>query len=352
MIGFMARYGDAVTVEKFFFNFPEPDDYAHYPALGNKDKRFEDNSPTTNIPKMLAAVNASGAAVYTPHTGQRYRIGDAALEILSSMDDTIHCSQNVNASSLVIRMELAGQVILWSADAAYSDTRLAERYGSYLKADILQIPHHGFQSGTAAGEIRGYELIRPQVCLLPVSEYNAFTVFGIYREGTRWLMSKAGVEELITGSRQRTLTLPYTPPAYAKWELEQRYFSGLDNGGSCAWMFCGLHTSCEEDFRFTILNTIHSAANVMIELFFEDSARKIRYIKTQIPAGSLRTVNIVGEDVDSESLYFNWLSLETQGIPEDAPFAVRFLSDVPIVVSHKNHAASYHAAENRMTRSY
>jgi hypothetical protein len=205
MIGFMERYGDAVTVEKFLFNFPEPDDYAHYPALGNKDKRFEDNSPTTNIPKMLAAVNASGAAVYTPHTGQRYRIGDAALEILSSMDDTIHCSQNVNASSLVIRMELAGQVILWSADAAYSDTRLAERYGSYLKADILQIPHHGFQSGTAAGEIRGYELIRPQVCLLPVSEYNAFTVFGIYREGTRWLMSKAGVEELITGALRKMI---------------------------------------------------------------------------------------------------------------------------------------------------
>ena len=352
MIGFMERYGEMVTVEKFLFNFPEPDDYEHYPTLGNKDKRFEDSSATTNIPKMLEQVERSGAAVYMPHTGQRYRIGDAALEILSCMDDTIHCSKNVNATSLVIRMELAGQVILWAADVPFSDARLPERYGEYLKADILQIPHHGFQSGTAAAEIRGYELIQPRVCFLPVSEHNAFTIFCIYREGTRYLMSKAGVEELITGSVQRTLTLPYTPPAYAKWELEQRYFSGLDNAGSCTWMFSGLNTGREADFRFTILNTTVAAATVWIELFFEDAARKVRFIKASIPSGCFRQVNIVGEDVDDDAIYFGYLSLKKQGIPENAPFAVRFMSDIPVVVSHPDHPASYHTADNRITRTF
>jgi len=352
MIGFMEQYGDAVTVEKFVYNFPEPDDYEHYPALGQKDKRFEDSSATTNIPRMLAQVEKSGAAVYTPHTGQRYRIGDAQIEILSCMDDTLHCTQNVNASSLVIRMELAGQVILWAADVPFSDARLPERYGEYLKADILQIPHHGFQSGTAAAEIRGYELIRPQVCFLPVSEHNAFTIFCIYREGARYLMSKAGIGELITGSVQRTITLPYMPPEYAKWELEQRYLTGLDNAGSCTWMFSGLHTGREEDFRFTILNTVNFAATVWIELFFEDAARKVRFIKAQVPAGSLRQVNIVGEDVDADAIYFGYLSLKKQGIPENAPFAVRFMSDVPVVVSHPDHPASYHAAGNRILRTF
>ena len=81
-----------------------------------------------------------GAKVYMPHTGQKYIIGDAVLEILSSIDDTIHVSDDINPTSLFIRMELGGQVILWSADASYSHGFIPERYGNFLKADILQIP--------------------------------------------------------------------------------------------------------------------------------------------------------------------------------------------------------------------
>ena len=65
--------------------------------------------------------------------------------------------------------------MLWTNDAAFSHAKLPERYGEYLKADILQIPHHGFQSGSAEAEISGYDLIRPRVCLLPVSDYCAYT---------------------------------------------------------------------------------------------------------------------------------------------------------------------------------
>lgn len=346
-IDFFDRYGERVVFEKFMFNFPEADDISHYPKLARKDPRFEDSSPLTNIPRMLERIGRSGAIVYTAHTGQRYQIGDAACEILASMDDTIHLSKDINATSLVVRMELGGQVILWTADASFSAAKLPEKYGSYLKSDILQVPHHGFQSGAADSIKRGYDLIRPSVCLLPVSEYNAFTVICSYKESTRYLFTEVGVDEIITGDEQRTLFLPYKASPHAKERLQRQYLSGLDNGGAQTWVYSDLHTSRAEDFEFTLLNMTAAKATVWIELFFESSAQKIRNIKAEVPSGCIRKINIVGEDVDGDALYFNWLSLKEQGIPEDVPFAVRFMSDIPIVVSHQKHEVSYRTSVNR-----
>ncbi len=341
-VGFADRFGDEVEIEKFLFNFPEATDLEHYPALDHQDGRFTDTKPTKYIGLLWERIERIGAPAYTAHTGQRYRIGDAECEILASMDDAITEDENINAASLVIRMELAGQIIIWAADSAFSTVKLAQKHGSYLKADILQIPHHGFGSGSAEAEIAAYNLIRPRTCLLPVSDYNAFTVFSAYRQGTNYLMNTLpDVEEVIPGTPQRTITLPYTPPVDAKERLKHKYLSGRDNCGARTWIFTDLFTDREEDFKFTLLNTTNSDALVQIELFFEESFQRIRYIKTYVEGGSIRRVNVVGDEVNSESVYFNWLSLKTQGIPENAPFAVRFMSEIPIVVSHRDHTAAY-----------
>ena len=52
-------------------------------------------------------------------------------------------------------------------------------------------------------------------------------------------------------------------------------------------------------------------------------------------------------DVDGDALFFNWMSLKLRGIPENALFSVRFMSDIPVVISHKSHAAAYHSTESR-----
>ncbi|MBQ8849824.1 MAG: hypothetical protein IJ011_05815 [Clostridia bacterium] len=342
-VGFADSYAEDVVIEKFIFNFPEHDDLTHYPKLAASNARFDyDNSSLVWIPKMLERIEKTGAAVYTAHTGQIYKIGDAVCEILASIDDTIHTSDNINAISLVIRMELAGQTILWATDAPFSVTKLSEKYGEYLRADILQVPHHGFQSGTAEGEIRGYELIKPRVCLMPVSDYNAYTAFCTHRGGTRFLMTCAGIEELITDGT-RTLTLPYTPPSYARAELERKYRAGLESCGANTWIFTELDSANAEDFEFTLLNMTHIKPTVWIELYFEDKSKCVRHIKTELSALSMKRMSIIGEDVDADALYFNWLSLKKQGIPENAPFSARFTCDTPIVVSHKTHKASYHS---------
>ena len=338
---FFDKYGERVNIEKFIYNFPEHDDLERYPTLSKQDVRVGDCSALTNIPRMLERIERSGALTYKAHTGQTYRIGDAKIELLASMDDTIHRSANVNTTSLVFRMEIAGQVILWTADASFGDARLAERYGGYLRADILQVPHHGFGMGSAEAEIEGYEYILPEVCLLPSLEYDAFYDFALYKKGTRHLMTRLGIRELIDGSVERTLKLPYHAPRYAERELRERVRAGFESGGALVWVFSELSTADADDFYFSLLNTCNVNATVWGELFFEDRALNVRHIKITLPRLQLTRLSIIGDEVDGDALFFNSQSLAKLGVPENAAFAVRFISDVPIVVSHKKHLPSH-----------
>lgn len=339
---FIDRYREEVVIQKFLLNFPAADDLIHYPGLVAKKLQDEGCTESREMLRLFEIIKELGAPVYVPHTGQIYRIGDAVLEILACMDDTIHCSDNVNAISLVIRMELGGQVILWATDASFGAARLSERYGDYLKSDILQVPHHGFSMGPTEDTIAGYQLILPKVCLLPVSDYNAFTAFCAFRECTDYLMTQCGVEELITGEKTRTLTLPYKPDVNGVRLLRKEYLSGKENAGACTWVFTELNTARPEDFQFTILNTTHGEAEVFIELYFEEGLGKIRFIKATVMPVRLRKINIIDSgDVERDTAYYNPWSLEKHEIPISVPFAVRFLSKVPVIVSHKEHIASY-----------
>lgn len=341
---FMERHEKELTIEKFLFHFPAADDTDHYPKMTARDLRREvDTSNTVTIPQFLSIVERSGAAVYTPHCGQRYQIGDAKIEILSTIDETVHCSNNINATSLVFRMELGGQVILWGADATFEATKLAERYGEHLKANILQIPHHGFSSGADADQIRAFDLIAPETCLLPASDYVGFTYFSIFKKGTRHLLTHPAVREVLSGEQTRTLTLPYTPPPYAEQRLAERFQQGQASAGARAWYFTNLSTARAEDFRFTVINPVANHANLTIELYFEAPRPSVRFIKAVAKAAQMVHLCITDPaQVETETIYFNPNSLQTLGIPEDAEFAVRFLSDSPVVISHRDHPATYH----------
>ena len=333
---FMEKHEKDVILEKVLFNFPAHDDFEHYPELARDNSKLPNSRGYVKIPELYAWVEKCGILQFTPHTGQKYRIGDAALECLASMDDTIHVTQNGNATSLVLRMELGGQVILWTADAGCSYAKLAERYGHYLKADILQIPHHGFQSGKAESEILTYDLVDAPVCLLPASRYVAYTFFCIFREGTRHLMLSDRVKELIDGEEQRTLVLPYTAPEGLFEERKREISLSLENNGARAFVFSGLNTGCEADLCFTLLNMTVLPVKVRVQLYFEDKKQAFSTPEIEILGRSLKICRLTGGE--------NGILPPEKVLPENAPFAVRFLCDTPIVVSHATRAAAYFSA--------
>ena len=331
-IGFMEKHAQDVEIERFMFHFPRHDDVEHYPFLPKDNSRIKDSSAMRNIPIMRALIETTGAAVFTPHTGQKYCIGDACLEFLATMDDTIHRTKDGNATSLIFRMTLGGQTVLWTGDAGCSHARLAERYGEGLRSDILQVPHHGFQCGTAEGEIAAYELIQPDVCLLPAADYTTYTFFCQFREGTRHLMQMDCLRELITGSTQRTLTLPYTAKAGAKEQIAQEMDKGAVKNGADIWIFSELSTPCEA-LEFSILNATVLPAEVTAELYFEDKKDMIRAKLEPIPGRCVQKRCLMG----GENAAF-----DMEALPKNAFFAVRFRADKPVVVAHKSLQASYH----------
>lgn len=339
---FMERYGEQVTVEKFFFNFPEAEDVGHYPKLAASSAEFEGMTAGDVLRLFLKKVEALGVPVYRPHTGQRYALGGTQLRFLASMDDTIHCSANINATSLVFTLELAGQTVFWGADASFADARLAERYGEALKADILQVPHHGFGSGSAKGQIDCYEQIRPQVCLLPVSDYHAYTAFCTYKEGTEHLMTRMDIAEMLVGDATHTLTLPYAPKAETA-ELQRKFLRGRDDSGARTWVYTDLDTDREADFVFSVLNTTYAKAEIKMELFFADMPDRLHYADVTVPARGCVKISCLAPEGQAPWIY-DPNALLREDIPAGTSFAVRFLSSIPVVISHKDHMPAYRSS--------
>lgn len=342
LVGILNRCPDAIEIQRILYNFPEADDPRYTVRFNDVARRPAGYlSDREYIHQLNAHIKNYHIPVTVPHAGQTYRIGDAVCEILSSIDDVVDRAEGYNCMSLVIRMELAGQIILWTGDAEFDPAHLLARYGDYLKADILQVPHHGFSSQNDKTQIDTYKVIAPKVCFLPVSDYYAFTAIDSFLPNTKFLFTRLGVDEVIPSDPQRTITLPYTAPAYAKKELENRYLTGLDQNGSKTWIFTGLNTANKEDFNFALLNTAWST-KVYIELFFENGASYIGYVKADVPGFCIKNICIIDtNDVCADYKYLNRDSLIDKGIPENKPFAVRFISDEPLVITNKNHKATY-----------
>lgn len=336
-----------VVLEKVMYNFPYPENFPeemplHEAEIKDPEYNFENTSECNHIKLMYYNIKLYGAKTYMPHTGQIYKIGDAVCEILSCIDDTYYFAVDENSASLVFRMELGGQIILWTGDALLFDSKLLSKYGSYLKSDILQVPHHGFHSQKEL--IKYYEIINPDVCFIPISDYNGYIVFDIYMEATRYLMQDSPIKELITGDFNRTLTLPYTAPDYARSEFKRKFEKGRKASGSEVWIYSGLNSSDKEDFVFTVFNAAYFNADVSIELFFDNSDARITGMSANIPCRAVKEINLRDKNsVEFNKCFFNWESVNKRGIPEKTLFAVRFISEYPIVVTHKTHRPSYQA---------
>ncbi len=346
---FMKKYGDQVEIQKMFFHFPDGNDLEHYPKLTKDGTRFaqwkgiESITGSEILELFRKEVAQLGIPVYTPHTGQSYRIADAKVQFYGSMDDSIHRSQNINATSLMFSMDLGGQRLFLTGDGSFSDTFLAARFGEELKSDILQVPHHGFGCGTEKGQIEGFRFIAPQTCLLPVEKSLAYTTFTSYREGTNYVMTRLNVEELITGEKETTLELPYTPNPAGVYELQQNYARGRDDAGARTWVFTDLYSGDPEEFWFSVLNTIYIPAELTVEIYLENMQKQTRHFKIAGPRLGVFRVNCLLTAEDDPELVNAPDFLELKNIPKDTYFTVRFRSSLPVVISHRKHQAAYHS---------
>ena len=324
-------YPDAFTVERFIYNFTdrEESDFERIPKLSKEVDwllRFEN------------CVKATGALVYRAHTGQVYEFSGARLEMLSTPDDTLITPVNdINSLSIVVKMTIAGQVIMMCADAFLASMNLAGRYGEYLKSDILQPPHHMF----VGGDIKAYDLIDPKVCVVPSFEEDCYGRISPYqnicKKENLHLFYNLGIEDFFTGSTGNVvLELPYRPRRNGKKLYLDKLEEYRRRMGSESWFFVDL---TREDCEFTFVNTTIEEAVVTVDLYAEEIAGYIHGIKFTVPRVCTKTLNILDSaKVDGDALFCNAHSLAKKGVAEGAVFTVHIKSSLPIVVKGKKPA--------------
>lgn len=326
---FYEMYSERVVIERFIFNFPDLTEK-------NKEKvpQLFDTKEDVHVKRLFDIVEEMKAPLYKAHTGQVYSIGGATLRVLSSPDDTfVTPVKDTNCFSLVIKMEIAGQTILFTADSYFHKARLGEHWGEYLKADILQVPHHAF----AGGRIAEYNLIDPEVCFVPGFEDDTLGTISIYKKEFQHLIYNLDVKDFFTGSCGNvTIPLPYTHRTNGRELLFKKIEEYQKSLGAKSWFFDGVDKgACD----FFFINAAATDATVKADLIFADAAKSVKSIVINIPAYCNSTVNILNPDeVDDDALFFNRFSLKKKGVPDGESFTVHFTSSVPIIVKGKKEA--------------
>ena len=147
------KAGKDYPYEDIFYNCPFP----VYETIGYENicrKAF----------KQYGAVNIKA------HNGMRFNMSGVIFEVLHTPDDdmpTIY--ENMNDTSLVIKMTYENSVTLWLGDmGVIPGDSCIEMYGDYLKCDAVQVSHHGW--GSASWEF--FKLLNPSILLWNNSEFG------------------------------------------------------------------------------------------------------------------------------------------------------------------------------------
>jgi hypothetical protein len=128
-----------------------------------------------------------------------------------------------NLKTAVYRFFVGGQSILVTGDTTKTNVdEMCARYGSYLKSDIITVPHHGHNENryrARNGTVEFYTLVDPSIVMWPVTEAaHERKMKWNHVAGTAWeanyhLVYNLHVKEVIvSGKTTRTVTLPYYGP--------------------------------------------------------------------------------------------------------------------------------------------
>ena len=235
LYSFSRLYADRVTVKGFYYNFPGSnvgDIYVNnITGIENNMKKWE------------------GAKLYSKiHSGMVMGFAGATVEVLSTHEDirqSYYHRENVlsgysltendfeaaNDTSTVIRVNIAGQSIMFLADAqdGVGDSLLNTHTTSYLRSNIMQMAHHGFSNGVSYKVI---ETINPKVILWPmdiVQYVDGEMIEGVYGDTKSFVhyydldneyvkSAKSCASEIIPAYRNDALSLPYTANTIYKSE--------------------------------------------------------------------------------------------------------------------------------------
>ncbi|MBR6825863.1 MAG: hypothetical protein IKM59_04870, partial [Oscillospiraceae bacterium] len=134
---------------------------------------------------------------YKPHTGDSFTVSGVKFDVLYTVEDRYKPNGNYdlilessdctnypdgNDTSVVLRASFDGKTALLTGDLNQADKVLMKVHpASALKADLLQIPHHGFDNHTTL-----VKTVAPTISFLNQVESAVRNCEGIYRNNAGW----------------------------------------------------------------------------------------------------------------------------------------------------------------------
>ncbi len=204
---FSNDFHDKVEIKQIYYSFPMPKD-----ILAHASYMFDDDY--YSYPQFDAIIKKyySNADIIRPHSGERYYIKNAVIEMLFTYDDHFPHSYeggelgDLNTTSLIFTVDIGGQKMMITGDAEESGMfKVLNNFGNHIKCDILQLSHHG-QNGT----VSFYSAVNPKYVLVPISHVDENRVYK--NSANKWLVSSGNVRQFISfWSGNVTIPLPYNP---------------------------------------------------------------------------------------------------------------------------------------------
>ena len=161
-----------------------------------------------------------GVPLYKPHPGNEFLFPGARMEILGTHESFTATEYGFpyyyNACNLLIKMTVAGQVIMFEGDNdARNNVILGKTYGDYLKCDILQADHHG----NFGGVVEVNQMFAPAIVLF-CNYYSEIPTYFEADYNQTLLNAPEFKEYIVTDYKAHTMMLPYVPGTSTSEMLE------------------------------------------------------------------------------------------------------------------------------------
>lgn len=135
----------------------------HFPAEFRDRKG---NGTDYVYPHFEEIHRATGASHHLPAVDEKQTVDGMTVHYLYTPTD-VTILDNPNQLSLIFTVQGGGKKIMFTGDAYHRTMQIAVwRYGSALKSDILQLPHHGLCD---TGNMDFYQKTDAKTVLIPIS---------------------------------------------------------------------------------------------------------------------------------------------------------------------------------------
>ena len=130
----------------------------YMPKVQSNTKTFED---------VLDAVSNKNLKITSPEVGYKFMLGNATCEIMSCGSGSSEEINNLNLSSIVIRMTYGEQSFLFMGDAEEEN----EKARDWPQTNVIKVGHHGSNTSTSQEFLNQ---VKPQIAIISVGKENKY----------------------------------------------------------------------------------------------------------------------------------------------------------------------------------